>query len=150
LIVQLIPSLTPSFLAIALVAIFPAHSARALDVTVTGLRNATGHVVMCVWPPEDKGFPICGTGQPFNKLVVAATSPKGSIPDLPAGTYAVSMFHDEKRLGKPETNLIGVPKSGIGLANNPKLGMTNLPTFEQDRITIPKTKAVTLEAQYVL
>lgn len=146
---QLIPFLRPSSVAIALVAILPAHGANALDVTITGLRNTVGDVVMCVWRPEDKGFPNCGTGQPFKKLVVAATSPKATFPDLPAGTYAVSMFHDEKRLGKPETNLIGAPKSGVGLANNPKLGMTNLPTFEKARVTVPETKAITLDTQYL-
>lgn len=146
---QLIPSLKPSSVAIALVAMLPAHGANALDVTITGLRNTIGDVVMCVWRREDKGFPNCGTGQPFKKLIVAATSPTGTFLDLPAGTYAVSMFHDEKRLGKPETNLIGAPKSGVGLANNPKLGLTNLPTFEKARITVPETKAITLETQYL-
>ncbi len=70
-----------------------------------------------------------------------------SFGELPADAYAVSMFHDEMRLGKPETNLIGAPKSGIGLTNNPKLGMANLPTFEKGRIAVPATKAISLQAQ---
>ena len=131
-----------------LLVLLPIH-ARALDDTVIGLRNGDGDVVVCIWRRDDKGFPNCGTGQPFKKVTAPATSPKVSFGELPPGPYAVSMFHDEKRLGKPETNFVGAPKSGVGLTNNPKLGLTNLPTFEKGRIAVPETNAVTLETQYL-
>lgn len=133
----------------ALLVLLPIHRARALDVTVTGLRNGDGDVVVCIWRQDDMGFPNCGTGQPFKKVIAPATAPKVYFGELPAGAYAVSMFHDEKRLGKPETNFVGAPKSGIGLTNTPKLGLTNLPTFEKGRIAVPENKAVTLETQYL-
>jgi uncharacterized protein (DUF2141 family) len=133
----------------AVLVLLPIHHARALDVTVTGLRSSTGDVVVCIWRQGDKGFPNCGTGEPFKKVVAPATTPRVSFGELPSGPYAISMFHDEKRLGKPETNIVGAPKSGVGLTNNPKLGMTNLPTFEKGRIAVPETKSVTLETQYL-
>ena len=136
-------------IAVLFVVSVPMSFALALDVAVTGLRNINGNVVVCVWRQEDKGFPNCGTGQPFKKQVVPATAPKVTFADLPPGTYAVSMFHDEKRLGKPETNLIGAPKSGVGLANNPKLGIMSPPTFDKGRISVPETKAITIETLYL-
>ena len=129
--------------------LLPMPPALALEVAVTGLRNTNGDVVVCVWRQEDNGFPNCGTGQPFKKQVVPAIAPKVTFAHLPPGTYAISLFHDEKRLGKPETNFIGAPKSGIGLANNPKLGMTNRPTFDKGRIAVPETKAITIETLYL-
>jgi uncharacterized protein (DUF2141 family) len=98
---------------------------------------------------DDKGFPNCGTGHPFKKVIAPATSPKVWFGEPPAGAYAVSMFHDEKRLGSPETNIVGAPKARVGLTNNPKLGLTNLPTFEKGLIAVPDTKIVTHETQYV-
>lgn len=125
------------------------YDAAALDVTVTKLRNAEGSVVVCVWRASDEGFPNCGTGKPFMKTAAPASAPHVSFPDLPAGQYAVSMFHDEKRAGKPDTNLVGVPTSGVGLANNPKLGMMNRPTFEKGKIEVPSAQSIEVEAQYL-
>lgn len=124
----------------------PAH---ALDVTVNGLRNAEGDVVVCVWRKEDKGFPNCGAGQPFKKLVAAAAQPKVSFVDLPAGVYAVSMFHDEKRSGKLETNLVGMPTSGVGLANNPSISPMSKPTFDKARVVVPDAKVIEIGAKYL-
>jgi uncharacterized protein (DUF2141 family) len=126
-----------------------ALSAQALDVKVKGLHNTNGDVVICVWRQEDKGFPNCGTGQPFKKLTASATQPQVSFDDLPPGTYAVSMFHDEKRTGKPETNLVGMPRSGIGMANDPALGLTSPPSFEKGRITVPDAKSIEITARYL-
>lgn len=124
----------------------PAH---ALDVTVNGLRNAQGDVIVCVWRKEDKGFPNCGTGQPFKKLVTAATQTRLSFLDLPDGAYAVSMFHDEKRSGRLETNLVGLPTSGVGLANNPSISPMSPPTFDKALVVVPAAKAIEITAKYL-
>jgi len=123
--------------------------ANALDVTVNGLRNARGDVVVCVWRKQDKGFPNCGAGRPFKKLVTAATQPKVSFLDLPDGAYAVSMFHDEKRSGKLETNLVGLPTSGVGLANNPSISPMSPPTFDKALVVVPAAKAIEITAKYL-
>lgn len=123
--------------------------AAALDVTVTKLRNTKGDVVVCVWRATDEGFPKCADGRPFKKAIAPASNPQVSFSDLPAGQYAVSMFHDEKRAGRPERNLFGIPTSGVGIANNPKLSVTNSPTFEKGRINVPGATLIEIEAQYL-
>jgi len=123
--------------------------ALALDIAVSGLRNSNGDVVICIWRVQDKGFPNCGTGQPFKKLMVPATAPRVALTDLPAGEYAVSLFHDERKRGKPETNFLGIPTSGIGLANNPPFGPTNPPTFNKTRVVVPHTGAVDIKVKYL-
>lgn len=123
--------------------------AQALDVSVNGLRNTNGEVVVCVWRAEDNGFPNCATGSPWKKLSAPASQPRVVFGDLPPGTYAVSMFHDEKRSGKPETNFFGMPTSGVGLANNPSIGPMNRPTFEKARIMVPGTPAIAITTQYL-
>jgi uncharacterized protein (DUF2141 family) len=122
--------------------------AIALDVTVTGLKSAEGDIVVCVWRQTDESFPRCAAGQPFKKATAPASSPRVSFPNLPAGQYAVSMFHDPKRTGKLETNLIGMPTSALGLSNNPILSLTNRPTFEKGKIDVPEVKSIEIEAQY--
>ena len=121
----------------------------ALEVTVDNLRNTAGNVVVCVWRGQDKGLPNCATGQPFKTMTAPASAPKVIFSDLPPSQYAVSMFHDEKKLGKPETNMLGIPLSGVGLSNNPTLGPMNLPTFERGRFVIPDTTSIRIAAVYL-
>jgi len=123
--------------------------AQALDITVSGLRNSNGNVVICIWRVQDKGFPNCGTGRPFKKLTVPATAPRAALKDLPSGEYAVSLFHDEKKRGKVETNFLGLPTSGIGLANNPRFGPTSPPTFEKTRVVVPATGGLDITVKYL-
>lgn len=40
--------------------------------------------------------------------------------DVPNGTYAVSMFHDENDNQKMDTNFMGIPKETYGCSNNAK------------------------------
>ena len=128
---------------------FLVRPAMALDVTIKGLRNTAGDVVVCLWRAQDRGFPNCAKGRPWKTLKAPASKPTVTFADVPPGTYAVSMFHDEKRLGRPETNFLGMPKSGIGLANNPTFGPTSRPTFGRASVDVPDTKAISITAKYM-
>lgn len=41
-----------------------------------------------------------------------------SFIDIPDGTYAISVFHDEDENGELTTNFIGIPKESYGSSNN--------------------------------
>lgn len=124
-------------------------AAQALEVTVEGLRNAKGDVVVCVWRQDDAGFPNCAKGRPWKKTAVPATSPAVRFDNVPSGTYAVTMFHDENRAGRPTTNFMGLPTSAVGLANNPQVGPTNRPTFDKARVRVPRDGPVNIIAKYI-
>jgi uncharacterized protein (DUF2141 family) len=38
--------------------------------------------------------------------------------DIPDGTYAISVFHDEDENGELTTNFLGIPKESYGASNN--------------------------------
>ena len=42
------------------------------------------------------------------------------FPRVPAGVYALSVFHDENLNGRLDTNWLGIPREGVGASNNPK------------------------------
>lgn len=130
-------------------AAFIVSPAMALDVTVKGLRNTAGDVVVCLWRQKDAGFPNCAKGRPWKTLKAPASKPTVTFADVPPGTYAVSMFHDEKRLGRPETTFFGMPKSGIGLANDPTIGGKNRPTFGRASVDVPATTKIAITAKYL-
>ncbi len=90
-------------------------------VRITDLKNIVGLLGVSLYN-SSKGFPgdhvtACATAL---KKVTGATD-EILFTNIPYGTYAISVLHDENSNGKLDTMfLIGIPKEGIGVSNNPK------------------------------
>jgi uncharacterized protein (DUF2141 family) len=122
----------------------------AIEVNIANLRSANGKVWVCIWKDgSTEGFPNCAKGKPAALLSAPASAPKVVFNGISAGAYAISFFHDEKDTGTPETNLLGMPKSGVGLSNNPDIGVTSPPTFAKARFVVPDTVRHTIAAKYL-
>lgn len=116
-----------SFLTIPFASLCVAFGAygATLTVVVEGLPSAKGHVAVAVYPGE-QGFPKDDTKaiRRVRAPIDSATLTANAVwQDLPAGTYAVSVFHDDNDSGKLETNFFGVPVKCYGFSNNPKPGL---------------------------
>lgn len=92
-----------------------------ITVKITNLKNQYGMLGVSLYNSEN-GFPADHT-----KACASATKSIDGTTDevifsnLPYGTYAISVLHDENNNGKLDTTfLIGIPKEGIGVSNNPK------------------------------
>ena len=48
--------------------------------------------------------------------------------DIPPGTYALAVIHDENSNGKLDTNWLGIPTEGYGFSNDAR-GLLGPPTF---------------------
>lgn len=83
-----------------------------------GLYNSDGDFMK-----TDKFFRQCIT--PVNGENVECT-----LDDIPEGTYAISVFHDENGNGKLDTGTFGIPKEGYGFSNNAR-GMFGPPSFTE-------------------
>lgn len=115
----------------------PASTAclSTLVVTVSGLPTASGHVIALLFP-SDQGFPASLTKAAQHlALKVSSSSMELRFPNLPMGTYAVTVYHDVNDNGKLDTNWIGIPKEPVGVSNNlrPRLGP---PRFSESSFTI--------------
>ncbi len=133
-----------------LISVVAAAEMVAVEAKATDLRNTNGNVWFCLWKDgATEGFPRCDKGQPFAKLSAPASSAAVVFKSVPLGTYAVSMFHDEKSTGVPELNLVGLPKSGVGLSNNPQVGITSPPNFGKAKFTLEKNIVLSIQAKYL-
>jgi uncharacterized protein (DUF2141 family) len=104
--------------------------AATLDVRVQGVRNGSGVLRLCLWT-RPAGFPDCADGAAVRQNRPAVPGEVTfRLADLPPGTYAVTVFHDENGTGKIETNFLGIPRSGLGASNNPRPGF-GPPSFAQ-------------------
>ena len=115
-------------LALAASVTFPESPVRAqqasepravLKVHVEGLRNRRGDLRLGVFDSAG-GFPRDRASALFWRSLGAAADVKSFEVELPPGRYAVVVLHDENSNKKLDTNLIGIPKEGHGVSNNPK------------------------------
>lgn len=94
--------------------------ANAIQVEIEGFRNDRGQVFCALFSSPD-GFPK--ESQKATARVVSRISGKKATCEflgIMPGTYAVSAFHDENSNGKLDTNLLGIPREGVGVSNGAK------------------------------
>ena len=80
--------------------------------------------------------------KPLKRDIVAAT--KGTtlivFTDLPAGDYALSVFHDtdgDKKMGR---NVLGVPTEPFGFSRDAS-GLFGPPSFDEAKVAVPAAGA---------
>ncbi len=101
-----------------------------LKVTVSGFENNKGMARVLVFKEEAKAFFPAKEGKAFLKIIVPIENKSCTAEfDLPAGTYAVSVHHDENNDRKVNTNWIGIPNEGLGVSNDAK-GNFGPPKFD--------------------
>lgn len=101
----------------------------SLSVEVDSLRNEKGNVQFALYnengsiPDEHyKKYYKIGTAEIIDgKSIYTFTN-------LPEGSYAINILHDENKNGKIDKRLI-LPKEGIGFSNFKSIGFTNRPSF---------------------
>jgi len=112
-----------------------------LTVNVSGIKNSNGKCKLSLFNSAD-GFP-----NDYNKTVKWIENPivggtcRFVLENIPAGTYAIAVFHDENGNHKFDTNFMGIPKEAYGITNDVRGGVGGSPKFDPAKITIPKTGA---------
>jgi uncharacterized protein (DUF2141 family) len=130
---KILRAISPVGTLLVLAAAYPPQAqlpqVNPIHVEIDGLRNDKGQV-LCALFSSAIDFP-----KRTNKAVDHARSDIShghafcDFSGIASGTYAVSVFHDENSNGKLDTNLMGIPREGVGASNNAK-GHFGPPKFE--------------------
>jgi uncharacterized protein (DUF2141 family) len=107
-----------------------------IRVSVSNLRNVNGLVGVALFR-TNKGFPDKTEGAIEGKSFSAKAGEEIVFDNLPYGTYAISVLHDENGNRKMDKNFIGIPKEGFGTSNNPKI-RRGPPSFDESRVTLDR------------
>ncbi len=110
----------------------------SLIVSVSGLRNDKGQVLVQLWNGPD-GFPTKGEKGLQLVAIDASKAVNGTVTvtfAVPPGIYAVSTLHDENKNNKMDTNALGIPKEGYGASNNIAPHF-HPPSFDQAKFQVP-------------
>lgn len=92
-----------------------------IHITILNIRNSTG-TVACALFESSVGFPTKYLHSATNvmSIKIRDTHARCDFLDIPQGTYAIAVVHDENMNGIIETNWMGIPKEGYGFSNDVK------------------------------
>ncbi len=102
----------------------------SISISISGIARPDGFCRVILFN-SSQGFPSTYANG-FRDTSIAR--PKSletlTLNNLPTGTYAVSILHDQNGNGKMDSGLFGIPKEPYGVSNNvyPK---TRAPKFEE-------------------
>ena len=91
-----------------------------IHVDISGLRSDKGQV-LCALFSSAEAFPT--KADKAVARLTARIADHQAVCDftgVAAGTYAVSVVHDENSNGKLDRNFIGMPREGVGASNDAK------------------------------
>jgi len=67
--------------------------------------------------------------------------------NIPAGIYALSVYHDANTNGELDKNMIGIPKEGFGFSND-AMGMFGPPDFKDASFDWKGGQTISLTLRY--
>ena len=121
---------------------------HTLTVEVKSLRNTKGSLYFSLFKSET-GFPdkhesAIQKGKLEGLKSTTATYVFKNIPD---GTYAVAIFHDESNDGEMKTNALGIPLEGTAVSNDAK-GTFGPPKYKDAKFTLGGDKKIVIKMWY--
>ena len=104
-------------------------SCTGIHVKILNIRNSMG-TVDCALFESPVGFPLEFLRSATNVMVIRVrnTEARCDFENIPPGTYALAIIHDENMNGKLDTNWLGIPAEGYGFSNDAKASL-GAPSF---------------------
>ena len=119
-----------------------------LEVTVTGFKSEEGKARIALfldprsWPNEEE-FLFAAELLPIGNGQAVAT-----FEEVPAGPFAVAVFHDKDEDGKLDSDLLGIPSEDYGFSADAR-DMFGPPSFEEARLDLApgESKQITIQVR---
>jgi uncharacterized protein (DUF2141 family) len=126
-----------------------AKSTGTLVVEMTGFRNDQGNVSVALFN-QGQAYPKSpekAVAIIYSRIVNKKAS--ATFDQLPAGEYAVSVYHDENNNKKMDTNIFGIPKEGVGASNDAR-GHFGPPKYQDAKFYFDgTTKSISIRIVYL-
>jgi uncharacterized protein (DUF2141 family) len=114
-----------------------------LVVNGKGTKNNAG-TYRCLIFKSANGFPKDPSQAiQFDNGTLAANTGTCKFENLPAGTYAVSTFHDKNNNKELDTGMFGIPQEKYGFSNNASKPFSP-PDFQQAAFQLKQNSQITI------
>ena len=118
-----------------------AFSQVSIQVEVNGLKNNKGHVMIGLYNSEKTFLKKTFKG---NTAVIKQNKATATFINIPAGEYAISVFHDENNNQKLDLNFMGIPKETYAASNGAK-GFMGPPKYTDAKFKATENKSVLIK-----
>ncbi|MBK6731415.1 MAG: DUF2141 domain-containing protein [Bacteroidetes bacterium] len=105
-----------------------------INVTVTNLKNTDGYIFIGLFNKADD-FPIDGKQYRKDYVKVSSKTFTYTFKNIPAGDYAIAVYHDENADHKCNRNMMGIPTERYGFSNNIK-PVLSAPSFSKVKFNL--------------
>lgn len=121
----------------------------SLTVSVSGLRNSKGVVQFALYN-KDGTIPDEEYKDYYKKMVADIENKSSSVTfeNIPKGTYAINILHDENKDGKIDKGWV-MPVEGIGFSNFSSIGFSNRPNFKKASFSISSNTSKKVKIIYM-
>lgn len=136
-----------STLLIFLLALFQGGDHYKLTITVSGLKPLKGELYLSLHNRPEY-FQVADSAFIKQKIAINEETETLQFDNLPAGTYAIAVYHDENLNGIMETSEKGMPREGYGFSLKSKF--LGRPKFEQAAFDVSGNDSVTIKMVYPL
>jgi uncharacterized protein (DUF2141 family) len=103
-----------------------------IHVAVFNIRNSIG-TVDCALFDSPSGFPadVLRSAMRLAAMKILDRTGHCDFLDIPPGTYALVVLHDENMNGRVDYNWLGIPREGYGFSKDAKGTLGGAPSFKQ-------------------
>ena len=92
----------------------------SVTVNVGNVRNSRGTIMIDICPQNRFLEDTCAW---HGEAPARAGITVVTVPNVPAGEYAVQAFHDENANGEVDRAMLGIPREGVGFSRNARIGL---------------------------
>lgn len=107
--------------------------AADIELTVENITELSGTLFWSVFNDENS-YTSEQAPMVAGRSKVTGETLKLTLHELPAGDYAVKLFHDANDNGEMDSNLLGLPQEGYGFSNN--AGSFGPASFSDAKVTV--------------
>ncbi|MEQ3676106.1 MAG: DUF2141 domain-containing protein [Dokdonia sp.] len=123
---------------------------HTLTVTIENLKNTNGTLIFSLYNSEgslpDEKFKRY---YKIKNTEIENRNAKVVFNNLPEGSYAVTVLHDENNNGKIDKKfMLPLPKEGVGFSNYIDFGLSNRPNFKDASFNLNSDKTIIVKVIY--
>ncbi|WP_149276613.1 DUF2141 domain-containing protein [Pareuzebyella sediminis] len=123
---------------------------HTLTVSIENLKNSNGKAIITLY--NSKGSLPDEKFKRYYKMKnteIENRNAKVVFNNLPEGSYAVTVLHDENNNGKIDKKfMLPLPKEGVGFSNYIDFGLSNRPNFKDASFNLNSDKTITVKVIY--
>ena len=122
-------------------------SANSINVEVTNILNKNGKISIGLYNKDDDTFSNMSKYYKGVNLDINDTKVVYTFKNIPNGTYAISIIHDENENKRLDKNFFGIPTEGYGFSNNIRPSFRGA-TFKESMFTLNSDKNIVIKMGY--